>query len=63
MRRWWRWRRAEPGPGEAIKAAAGERIVAFGRPGKSPKTRFLRRIERVPAPPDIPEFHAPRNGF
>jgi hypothetical protein len=38
-----RWRRAEPGTGEVIEAA-GERIVAFERPGKSPETRFLRPI-------------------
>jgi hypothetical protein len=28
--------------------AAGERIVAFARPGKSPETAFLRQAELVP---------------
>ena len=35
-----RWRRAGPGPWRMIPVAAGERIVAFERPGKPPGSRF-----------------------
>ena len=31
-----------PDRGDVIEAAAGERIVAFARPGKPPDSRFLR---------------------
>jgi hypothetical protein len=35
----------------AIKAATGERIVAFGRAGKSPENPFLRRFSSaLPGP-------------
>ena len=41
-------------PGEGIAVAAGERIVAFARPGKPPEIRFLRPIGAVPAPDRLP---------
>jgi hypothetical protein len=37
-----------PDRGELILAAAGERIVAFARPGKSPEIPFLGPIECLP---------------
>ena len=37
-----------PDRGELVPAAAGERIVAFARPGKSPEIPFLRQIECCP---------------
>jgi hypothetical protein len=40
-----------PDQGELILGAAGERIVAFARPGKPPGNRFSRQNERVPAMP------------
>jgi hypothetical protein len=36
--------------------AAGERIVAFARPGKPPKKPFWSLIERPPATPKHPDF-------
>jgi hypothetical protein len=43
-----------PDRGELILMAAGERIVAFARPGKPPGIPFFRRIERLPCNARIP---------
>jgi hypothetical protein len=51
-----RWHRAEPDRGDVIEAAAGERIVAFARPGKPPVIAAFRAIGRVPGKASIPEF-------
>jgi hypothetical protein len=37
--------------GELILAAAGERIVAFARPGKPPQIPFWRQMEGLPTAP------------
>jgi hypothetical protein len=37
--------------GELIPSAAGERIVAFARPGKPPGMRFFRQNEGIPTTP------------
>ena len=37
-----------PDPGDLIPMTAGERIVAFARPGKPPETPILRPMERIP---------------
>jgi hypothetical protein len=36
-----------PDRDEAIRAAAGERIVAFARPGKPPKIPFTGKSDRL----------------
>jgi len=40
-----------PGQGELIPSATGERIVAFARPGKPPGMWFSRQNEDAPAAP------------
>lgn len=48
---------------DAIKAATGERIVAFGRAGKSPENPFLRPISHPGPSPERCESPLTRNGF
>jgi hypothetical protein len=40
-----------------ILAAAGERIVAFARPGKPPGSPFYRWIELIPGNAEGADFH------
>jgi len=52
-----------PGLRFPVRAAAGERIVAFGRPGKSSERRFLTPLRHRPGG-DIPAvFPIGRNAF
>jgi hypothetical protein len=52
-------RRTEPGPWWLIPIAAGERIVAFARPGKpSGIARFDGQLNAPPTPPDISDCAA-----
>jgi len=46
-----------------IRAAAGERIVAFTRPGKPPESPFVGRSDLFAAPPESEKFPRGRNGF
>jgi hypothetical protein len=56
-------RRAEPGPWWLIPIAAGERIVAFARPGKpSGIARFDGQLN-APRQSRHPLFRRARNGF
>jgi len=51
---------------DAITAATGERIVAFGRVGKPPENPFFRAFSRGADPADSPKLLNPpvfRNGF
>jgi hypothetical protein len=52
-----------PDQGEFDPVAAGERIVAFARPGKPPGSRFSRQNESVPAGPASPIFTALQRFF
>jgi hypothetical protein len=45
------------------RAAAGERIVAFARPGKPSKIRFFGRIEPVPGRATPAKTASVFNGF
>jgi hypothetical protein len=46
-----------------IQRSAGERIVAFARPGKPPGNEFSRQDEQVPATPMGGNFQRSDNGF
>jgi hypothetical protein len=46
-----------------IPAAAGERIVAFARPGKPPGSPFYRWIALIPGGTEACGFSPHRNGF
>jgi hypothetical protein len=48
---------------EAIRAAAGERIVAFARPGKPPEIPFVGRSGRFAGPRGSGKFAGGRNSF
>jgi hypothetical protein len=52
-----------PDRGELILMAAGERIVAFARPGKSPEIPFFGSKLSPGRAPKPPLFSLPRNGF
>jgi hypothetical protein len=58
-----RWRRAEPDRGDVIEAAAGERIVAFARPGKPPVIAAFRPDWTRSLPAGIPELCPDLNAF
>jgi hypothetical protein len=52
-----------PDPCGSIKAAAGERIVAFARSGKPPGNSFLMAGRAIPRRPKGPQFSIGLNDF
>jgi hypothetical protein len=58
-----RWAGPDRFFGDVIEAVAGERIVAFARPGKPPEIPFLRQIGAHSRHPGTARSPAARNGF